>query len=89
MLREIEWGVQNWPFTKNGFTTKTFIFLKFQFQCKSLLQLVDLMYQQPEYPNPYWGCFFPVSILKYLYKGLVNGEYCNFEETKNWQLLII
>ena len=32
-----------------------FIFLKILFHLKNLLQGVDLMYQQPKYPYPYFS----------------------------------
>ena len=50
MLRQIEWGVQNGPITKNRVLPVTTFFLKILFQFKNLIQRVDLMYQLPKCP---------------------------------------
>ena len=74
MLRQMEWGVQNGPITKNGVlpVTKYFAFLKILFQFRNLAYRVDLMYQPSKCPYSYFSkvlefyfrVFFPVSILK-------------------------
>ena len=75
MLRKIEWGVQNGPFTKNRVlpVTKYFPFSKILFQFRNLVYRVDLMYQPSKCPYSYFSkalefyfrvFFFPVSILK-------------------------
>ena len=45
MLRQTEWKAQNGPITQKE--VLPLIFLKIQFQCKNLLQTVDLIYQLP------------------------------------------
>ena len=37
ILRQMEWGAQNGPITKNGFASNYFTFLKILFQYKNLL----------------------------------------------------
>ena len=75
MLRQIEWGVQNGPITKNRVlpVTKYFRFLKILFQFRNLIYRVDLMYQPSKCPYSHFSkaldfyfrvFFFPVSILK-------------------------
>ena len=73
MLRQIEWGVQNGPFPKNGVLPITnLLFWKFYFSIKASYR--ELIWCT-NYPNVHihtvcnrrsfvWGCFFPVSILK-------------------------
>ena len=73
MLRQIEWGVQNWPITKNRVLPVTiFLFRKFCFSLETLY--IELIWYT-SHPNVHirtfrrcWsftlGCFFPVSILK-------------------------
>ena len=75
MLRQIEWGVQNGPITKNRVlpVTKYFPFSKILFQFRNLVYRVDLMYQPFKCPYSYFSkalefyfrvFFFPVSILE-------------------------
>ena len=76
MLRQIEWRLQNGPITKGGVLPVTlyFIFLENFFQFYNILNRVSFMYQWPKCPYSYFsqalefnfGCFFPVSILKYV-----------------------
>ena len=73
MLRQIEWGVQNWPITKNRvLPVTTFLFWKFCFSLGT--SYIELIWCT-NHPNVHihtflkrWsftlGCFFPVSILK-------------------------
>ena len=73
MLRQIEWGVQNWPITKNGvLPITTFLFQKF---CFSLGTWYIELIWCTNHPNVHihtfqncWsftlGCFFPVNIYK-------------------------
>ena len=37
-----------------SFASNNFIFLKILFQFKNLLQIIDLMYQQPKHPYLYF-----------------------------------
>ena len=57
MLRQMEWGVQNGPITKNGVlpVTKYFAFLKILFQFRNLAYRVDLMYQPSKCPYSYFS----------------------------------
>ena len=74
MLRKIEWGVQNGPFTKNRVlpVTKYFSFSKILFKFRNIVYRVDLMYQSSKCPYSYFSkalefdfrVFFSVSILK-------------------------
>ena len=73
MLRQIGWGVQNWPITKNGVLPVTnFLFRKFCFSVGTAY--IELIWCT-NHPNVHihtfrkrWsftlGCFFPVGILK-------------------------
>ena len=73
MLRQIEWGVQNGPTTKNGVLPVTALFFwKFYFSLRTFFKVFILC---PNYTNVHihtfhkrwsfiWGCVFPVSILK-------------------------
>ena len=72
MLREIEWGVQNGPITKNAVLPVTIFFWKFCFSIRTVYK--DLIWGT-NYPNVHihssrkhwnfvWGFFFTISILK-------------------------
>ena len=71
MLRQIEWGVLNQPVTKNGVSPVTTIF--FRKFCFCLRTFNNELNWYTKSPYSYfskalsfiWGCFFPVSILKY------------------------
>ena len=54
--------ITKWTYHKEwSFASSYFILLKILFPFKKLLKRVDLMYW-----SFIWGCFFPVSIIKYL-----------------------
>ena len=57
MLRQIEWGVQNGPISKNRFllVTKYFPFLKILFKFRNLVYRVDLKYQPSKCPYSYFS----------------------------------
>ena len=82
MLRQIEWGVQNGPITKNGVLPVTSLFFgKFCFSLgtwyKELIWCTNhLNVHIHSFRNRWsfiWGCFFPVSMLNLSY---VNNEEC-------------
>ena len=54
MLRQVEWGVQNEPITKTGVLPVTTLYFLILFQLENLLKIVDLMYQRPKCPYPYF-----------------------------------
>ena len=73
MLRQIKWGVQNGPITKNRrLPVNTLFFRKFCFQFKYLVWRVDLNSQLPKCPHSYfWKAlgfylrvFFPCEYLE-------------------------
>ena len=71
MLRQIEWGVQNGPITKNTiFPVSTLFFWKFSFSIRTCYKK---LISSINYPNVHihtfskrwhfiWECFFPVSL---------------------------
>ena len=93
MLRKIEWGVQNGPFTKNGVlpVTKYFPLLKILFKFRNLVYRVDLMYQSSKCPYSYLSkalefdlrVFFPVSILKIHLNAAEIRTVKDYVSTKN------
>ena len=55
MLREVEWGVQNGPITKNGFLpVTTLLVLRILSHYKNILSKFGLMYQLPKC----WSSYF-------------------------------
>ena len=73
MLRQIEWGVQNWPITKNRvLPVTTFLFPKFCFSFgTSYIELIWCTNHPNVHIHTFWkrwnytlGCFFPASIHK-------------------------
>ena len=85
MLRQIEWGVQNGPITKNEvLPVTTFLFQKFYFSLGTLH--IGLIWCTKHIPNVHihtfrkqWsftlGCFFPVSVLKIDFNACQNKDY--------------
>ena len=84
ILRQIEWGLQIWPFTKNKDLPLTPLFFWIH-TFRKRLSFIS-------------GCFFPceypykVSKIcrKYLYQSLffnkVTGEACNFIKKETWHM---
>ena len=72
MLRQIAWGVQNGPITKNGVlpVTKYFPFSKILFQFRNLIYRVDLMYQPPKCPYSYFS-----KVLEFYFRVFFPCEY--------------
>ena len=73
MLRQIEWGVQNWPTIKNEvLPVTTFLFRTFCFSLGTLyIELIWCTYHANVHIHTFrkrWNftlwCFFPVNILK-------------------------
>ena len=80
MLRQIEWRLQNWPTTNSGVLPVTALFFweicfSFSTSCKELIWCTNDPNVHIRIFRKSWslifGCFFPVSILKFTYFYIV------------------